>query len=110
MVRSGGELDLDWLNLPLPGVSAHSQAMDSLVRAGLAALPFWLILFGIALAAGTDAIRFRTSPLTILWTTLILWDALFSPLTTLSHLDLAPYLALAITNLAKSPCGAAKND
>jgi O-antigen ligase len=97
------DLDNLWLKLELPGVSAHSQAMDSWARAGLAAVPFWLLVLGLALWIGTKAIRFRSSPMVVLWTILILWDAIFSPLTSLSHLELAAYLALGITSLGHPP-------
>ena len=93
------DLDSIWLALDVPGVSAHSQAMDSWARAGLLAVPFWLVLFGLALAAGTRAIRFRSSPLMVLWTILIMWDAVFSPLTWFSHIELGAYLAFALTSL-----------
>ncbi len=95
------DLDNLWLPLEVPGVPAHSQAMDSWARAGLTAVPFWLLVFMLALRTGTSAIRFRSSPLAVLWTILVLWDAVFSPLTGLSHVDLAAYLALAVTSLAR---------
>ena len=110
VVRSSEDLDSTWLDTEVPGVSAHSQAMDSWARAGLAAVPFWLLVLGLALRAGTDAIRFRSSPLTVFWTIVILWDALFSPLTPLSHIELAAYLALAVTSLAKTPLSGARNE
>jgi hypothetical protein len=93
------DLDNLWLPLEVPGVSAHSQAMDSWARAGLAAVPFWLLFLGVALVAGIQAIRFRSSPLLVLWTILIIWDAIFSPLTGLSHIELGAYLAVALTSL-----------
>lgn len=92
------DLDDLWLHLEVPGVPAHSQAMDSWARAGLAAIPFWLFFLGFALWTGISAIRFRTSPLVVLWTVLVLWDGIFSPLTSASHVELATYLALAIAS------------
>lgn len=97
------DLDDIWLRLDVPGVSAHSQAMDSLARAGVSAAPFWLLLLGLAMVAGTQAIRFQSSPLLVLWTILILWDAICSPLTGLSHMELGTYLALAITSVRHPP-------
>ena len=41
----------------------------------------------------------RSSPLLVLWTILLFWDALFSPMTGLFHVSLAAYLALAVTTL-----------
>jgi hypothetical protein len=97
------DLDDIWLGTEVPGVSAHSQSMDSLARAGVTAAPFWLLLLGLAMVVGTQTIRFRTSPMLVLWTVLILWDAICSPLTALSHVELAAYLATAITSLRHRP-------
>jgi hypothetical protein len=100
------DLDDLWLSRDPPGVSAHSQAMDSLARAGLLAIPFWLLFLTFALRAGILAIRFRSSPLVIFWTILMLWDSIFSPLTGLSHIELAAYLAVVVTSLHASRAGA----
>jgi len=97
------DLDDIWLHLAVPGVAAHSQAMDSLARAGVTAAPFWLLLLSLAMCVGVRAIRFRSSPLVVLWTILILWDAICSPLTGLSHIELGAYLALAVTSLRHPP-------
>lgn len=104
------DLDNIWLKLEVPGVSAHSQAMDSLARAGVTAAPFWLLLVGLALVVGIRAIRFRSSPLVVLWTILVIWDAICSPLTALSHIELSAYLALAITSLRSLPPPGARGD
>ncbi|WP_157720311.1 hypothetical protein [Friedmanniella luteola] len=97
------DLDDIWLHLDVPGVSSHSQAMDSLARGGLSAAPFWLLLLGLAMLVGTQAIRFRSSPLVVLWTILVLWDAICSPLSGLSHIELGAYMALAVTSLRHAP-------
>lgn len=97
------DLDDIWLHAAVPGVAAHSQALDSLARAGVAAAPFWVLLLGLAMYVGTRAIRFRSSPLVVLWTILVLWDAICSPLTGLSHIELGTYLALAVTSLRHPP-------
>jgi hypothetical protein len=104
------DLDSIWLPLEVPGVSAHSQAIDSWARAGLAAVPFWLLLLGLAMVAGTQAIRFRSSPLLVMWTILILWDAIFSPLTGLSHIEIGAYLAVALTSLGHGPRSGVSSD
>jgi hypothetical protein len=93
------DLDDLWLSRDPPGVTAHSQAPDSFARAGLLAVPFWLLFLALAVSVGISAIRFRSSPLVVFWTMLVLWDWMFSPLTVLSHFTLAAYLALAITSL-----------
>ena len=103
------DLDDLWLNMDVKGVPAHSQIMDSLARAGLPAVPFWLLLLGLAMAAGTRAIRMRSSPLLVLWTILVLWDAIFSPLTGHSHIEIAAYLALAISSLSHGSGPGARN-
>ncbi len=95
------DLDDLWLNTDVPGVPAHSQMMDSLARAGLLAAPFWLLLLGLAMVSGARAIRLRSSPLLVLWTILVMWDAIFSPLTGHSHIEIAAYLALAISSLGQ---------
>jgi hypothetical protein len=96
------DLDNLWLDLEVPGVAAHSEAVDSWARAGLFAVPFWLLFMGLALYTGANAIRYRSSPLAVLWTILVLWDSVFSPLRALSHVELAAYLGLAITGFARA--------
>ena len=89
-----------WLHVDDPGVSAHSMAADSWARAGISAVPFWVLVVVLALWAGTTAIQRRSSPLLVLWTMLVLWDTFFSPLTGLAAITLAAYLALAVVTIA----------
>jgi hypothetical protein len=69
------------------------MAVDTWARAGIAAIPFWILAMALALSAGTAALQFRSSPLVVMWTMLIVWDALFSPLTVPGTLLLAAYIA-----------------
>jgi hypothetical protein len=89
----------DWLIKADPGVAAHSMLLDSVVRAGLFAVPFWLYLATLAVRRGVTAVRFRASPLVAFWSLNVLWDALFSPLTGLHHVLLAAYLAVVLLPL-----------
>jgi hypothetical protein len=93
------DLDDLWLDSEVPGVSAHSAFMDSLGRAGVWAMPFWLLVVALALWAGTTAVRLRSSPLVVLWTVLVLWDTFFSPMTGVSHIQTAGFLAVAVTTV-----------
>lgn len=97
------DLDDIWLHSEVPGVSAHSAAMDSLGRAGVWALPFWGLVVGLTLWAGTTAVRLRSSPLVVLWTVLVLWDTVFSPMTGVTHIHIAAYLALAVSTVGPRP-------
>jgi hypothetical protein len=90
----------NWLHADDPGVPAHSMAADSWARAGVSAVPFWILVIGLAVWAGTTAIRFRSSPLVLFWTMLTLWDTLFSPLPGLGHIELANYLVMAVVTIA----------
>jgi len=99
------DLDDRWLSRDPPGVAAHSQAMDSVVRAGLFAVPFWILFITLALRTGISAIRLRSSPLMVFWTVLVLWDCICSPMTGLSHIGLAAYVALAVTSIHTSRSG-----
>ena len=94
-----GDVRERWRELEVPGVAAHSQAVDSWARAGAGSVPFWLAVVAVALWAGTSAIRFKSSPLVIMWTMLILWNTFFEPMTGLYHLEVAAYLALALTTI-----------
>lgn len=91
-----------WLHADGPGLAAHSAALDTWVRAGLAAVPFWLLLWALALWSGTSAITRRSSPLLVFWTVMILWDTVFSPMAALTRIDVAAYLSLALTTLGVS--------
>jgi hypothetical protein len=97
------DLDAVWLRGEAPGVSAHSAAVDTLVRAGVWAAPFWILLVVLGLWSGTKALRLRSSPLVVLWTVLALWDSFFSPMTGLSHIQIAGFLALAVTTIGSRP-------
>jgi hypothetical protein len=88
------------MQLDIPGVSAHSMAVDSWARAGVSAVPFWILVVVLALWAGTTALQFRSSPLVIMWTMLVLWDSFFSPLTVLAATSIGGYLALAVITIA----------
>jgi hypothetical protein len=106
-VQSVGVTDIEavsdyWMRLTIPGVSAHSMAADSWARAGLAAIPFWILVVVLALWAGTTALHFRSSPLLIMWTMLVLWDTFFSPLTSSGASSLAAYLALAVVTISNA--------
>jgi hypothetical protein len=89
----------DWLGKLDPGVAAHSMLLDSVVRAGLFAVPFWLYLAALAVRRGVTAVRLRMSPLVAFWSLNVLWDALFSPLTGLQHVLLAAFLAVVLVPL-----------
>jgi hypothetical protein len=89
-----------WLHVEDPGVSGHSQLADSLTRAGVFALPFWTLVIVLALWAGTTALRYRSSPLLVMWTMLVLWDTFFSPLPGPVAIELGGYLALALVTIA----------
>ena len=93
------DIAVNWRDLEVPGVAAHSTAIDSWLRAGLAAVPFWTLAWILALWAGISAISYRTSPFVVLWTMLILWNMFFEPMTAKYHLELAAYLALALTTI-----------
>jgi hypothetical protein len=93
------DIAVNWRDLEVPGVAAHSTAVDSWVRAGLAAIPFWILVWAVALSAGIFALRYRASPFVVLWTMLIVWNTLFEPMTARYHLELAAYLALALTTI-----------
>lgn len=93
------DIDDVWKHSEVPGVAAHSAIMDSLTRAGVWAVPFWILVLCLAGRAGAVAVGSRSSPLLVLWTILMFWDALFSPMTGLFHVSLAAYLALAVTML-----------
>ncbi|SDF22929.1 hypothetical protein SAMN05660485_02946 [Blastococcus fimeti] len=93
------DIDDVWRYSEVPGVAAHSALMDSLGRAGVWAVPFWVLVLCLAARAGAVAVGARSSPLVVLWTILLFWDALFSPMTGLFHVSLAAYLALAVTTL-----------
>jgi hypothetical protein len=88
-----------WMQLDIPGVSSHSMDADSWARAGVSAVPFWILAVVLALWAGTTALQFRSSPLVIMWTMLVLWDTFFSSLTPLGASLLAAYLALAVVTI-----------
>lgn len=99
-VTDTNNLSNTWLGFRPPGVSAHSMAADSLVRAGVAAAPFWILVVLLALSAGAAALQFRSSPLVVMWTMLVLWDTFFSPLTVpFGPILLAAYLALCCGDL-----------
>jgi hypothetical protein len=106
-IRSVGVTRTDlqdyWLHVDDPGVSAHSMAADSWARAGISAIPFWTLVIVVALWAGVTALRFRSSPLVVMWTMLVLWDALFSPLPGVLAVQLAGYLALAVVTITTTP-------
>jgi hypothetical protein len=91
-----------WMQLDIPGVSAHSMAADSWARAGVSAVPFWILVIGLAFWAGTTGLVFRSSPLVVMWTMLVLWDAFFSPLPVSTAIMLAAYLALAVVTITAS--------
>ncbi|HEY0358926.1 MAG TPA: hypothetical protein VGD11_10110 [Mycobacteriales bacterium] len=96
-------LRADWLAKPDPGVATHSMLLDSIVRAGLLAAPFWLYLSSTAVRRGVTAVRSRASPLVAFWSLAVLWDLLFSPLTGLYHVLLAAYLALVLLPFPGDP-------
>lgn len=91
-----------WMTLDIPGISAHSMAADSWARAGVLAVPFWILVVVLALWAGATAMQSRSSPLVIMWTMLILWDTFFSPLPVPAAMMLAAYLALAVVTISNT--------
>jgi hypothetical protein len=96
------DIEANWRELEVPGVAAHSTAFDSWLRGGLAAVPFWTLVWVLALSAGLSAIRYRSSPFVVLWTMLIVWNTFFEPMTAKYHLELAAYLVLALTTIHSS--------
>jgi hypothetical protein len=94
-----GDLRERWLELEVPGVAAHAALPDSLVRAGVAALPFWVLLVALALRAAGWALRTRGSPFLLYWSLLVLWSAFFEPMTGLLHLLLGGFLALVVVGV-----------
>ena len=105
-VESVGVTDIEnvsnyWMHLDIPGVSAHSMAADSWARTGVLAVPFWILVIVFALWAGTRALQFRSSPLLIMWTMLVLWDTFFSPLGGSGASLLATYLTLAVVTITQ---------
>jgi hypothetical protein len=97
-------LPKDWLVKTDPGLAAHSTALDTVVQAGLLALPFWVYLLFVGLRRAMSAIRSRAGPLTVFWTVIICWNTLFEPFAWPGHLLLAGYLALVLVPLP-SPVG-----
>jgi hypothetical protein len=91
------ELVDEWKTLDPPGVAAHSTAVDSWMRVGVAAVPFWILVWGLALAAAVRAIRLRSSPLVVMWTMLFLWYSMFEPITGHYDTELATYLTLLLS-------------
>lgn len=91
----------NWTDLPVPGVAAHSTAVDSVMRAGLAGVPFWAFATVLALVAGIVAISRRSSPLVAFWTMLVVWNMFFEPMTARYHLELGAYLALVLVSLRR---------
>ena len=89
----------DWLVKTNPGQAAHSSALDTVVQAGLLALPFWVYLLFVGLRRALVAIWARAGPLTAFWTVLIVWDTLFEPVVWPKHLLLAGYLAVVLLPL-----------
>jgi O-antigen ligase len=92
-------LPKDWLVKSDAGLAAHSMALDTVVQAGILALPFWMFVYWVAIRRGVAALRMRASPLTVLWTLLVAWNVLFEPLAWPNHLQLAAYLALVLLPL-----------
>jgi hypothetical protein len=92
-------LPKDWLVKTDPGLAAHSQALDTVVQAGLLALPFWAYLMIVGLRRAMTAIRARAGPLTVFWTVSVGWNMLFEPFAWPSHLLLAGYLAVVLLPL-----------
>jgi hypothetical protein len=92
-------LPKDWLVKATPGLAAHSMALDTVVQAGLLALPFWAYLLFVGLRRAMTAIRSRAGPLTVFWTVAICWNMLFEPVVWPGLLLLAGYLALVLLPL-----------
>lgn len=92
-----------WLTAVDPGVASHSMLLDTTTRAGLLALPFWLVVLGAAVYRGVRAVALRASPLSAFWALVVLWDVLFSPLDGLYHVLLGAFLALALLPLPVPP-------
>jgi hypothetical protein len=86
----------DWLNKSDPGVASHSMMLDAIVRAGLLALPFWLFVMVHTVRRMVPVVWLRASPLLAFLALVMLWDALFSPLSGLYHMQFAAYLALVL--------------
>jgi hypothetical protein len=94
-------LPKDWLAKANPGLAAHSSALDTVVQAGLLAVPFWGYVLFVGLRRAMLAIRTRAGPLTAFWTVAIVWNMLFEPLLLVTHVLLAGYLALVLLPLPR---------
>jgi O-antigen ligase len=95
-------LPKDWLAKTNPGLAAHSSALDTVVQAGLLAVPFWAYVLFLGLRRAMTAIRTRAGPLTVFWTVAIVWNVLFEPLVWPKHVLLAAYLALVLLPLPRA--------
>nr|WP_296065436.1 hypothetical protein [uncultured Actinoplanes sp.] len=98
-------LPKDWLAKENPGVAAHSTALDTVLQAGLLALPFWAYLLFTGLRGAMTSIRTRAGPLMVFWTVAIIWDVLFEPLTYSTHVLFAGYLALVLLQTPTTEAG-----
>ncbi|GAA0816548.1 hypothetical protein [Spirilliplanes yamanashiensis] len=92
-------LPKDWIVKTDPGLAAHSQALDTVVQAGLLAVPFWIFLLAVGLRRAMTAIRLRAGPLIAFWTVATGWNLLFEPLVWPNHLLMAGYLAVVLLPL-----------
>jgi hypothetical protein len=95
-------LPKDWLAKATPGLAAHSSALDTVVQAGLLAVPFWAYVVFVGLRRAMAAIRSRAGPLTVFWTVAVVWNVLFEPLVWPKHVLLAGYLALVLLPLPET--------
>ena len=92
-------LPKDWIVKTDPGLAAHSSALDTVVQAGLLALPFWAFLLVVGVRRALLAIEQRAGPLIAFWTVSIIWNTLFEPFVWPGHLLLAGYLAVCLVPL-----------
>lgn len=85
-----------------PGYNTHSQALTSVLFAGFLAIPFWVYLGALIWRALRRlASQAATMPaLLVFLSALSVWDALFSPYATRSHITFAItiFVATAVLN------------
>jgi hypothetical protein len=92
-------LPKDWLVKATPGLAAHSMALDTAVQAGVLALPFWFFVLIAGIRRAVSAVRSRASPLLLLWTLIVVWNAVFEPMSWPNHVLLTAYVALVLMPL-----------
>lgn len=91
----------------LPGYNAHSAALSTVLFAGVLALPFWVFLFvsigsTLRMYVAASSSKLVVPALVLYFSGLGLWDALFSPLTTRSHISIGVTLFIVLTTVLRT--------